>query len=61
MIYALYRGDEFVDVAKSYQELARRHNVRVETMKFRATPTYHKKAGEGTLLVYRYEEEADGE
>ena len=59
MIYALYRGDEFVDVAKSYHELAKRHGVRVETMKFRASPTYHKRAGATTLVVYRYEEGCD--
>ena len=40
--YALYKGDEFVAIGTSKQ-LAQLMNVKVETITFWSTPTYHKR------------------
>lgn len=40
--YALYRGDEFIAIGTA-QELSKLMNVKVETITFWSTPTYHKR------------------
>ena len=40
--YAVYKGDEFLDIGTA-KELASKMNVKVETIKFWSTPTYHKR------------------
>ena len=56
-VYALYRGDEFVDVGTK-RELAARRHVSAETIAHMASPVTHKRAAghEGTrVLAYRIE------
>lgn len=51
-IYALYKGDNLIDTGTVYQ-LAKRRNVKVETIQFYGSPTYQKrvKGGNGLCLV----------
>lgn len=53
--YALYRGDEFVDVG-TVQELAERHGVKPSTIRIMATPSHHKDATENKTVAYRLED-----
>lgn len=41
-IFAVYRGDEFIDVG-TREELASRLNLMLPTLMFKATPTYHRR------------------
>ncbi|MDV7757429.1 hypothetical protein [Liquorilactobacillus mali] len=51
--YALYRGDEFVDVG-TLRELAVRHHTSVKTLRFKATPTYAARTDYAdTVRVYK--------
>lgn len=62
-LFALYRGDEFVDVGTK-RELAARHGVKPGFIGFMATLTYRRRlAGheETRLMAYRIEEEGDDE
>lgn len=54
--YALYRGDEFIDVGTA-DELAERHGIKPESVRWMSTPSYHKRGYEGRLLSYKIEEE----
>ena len=54
--YALYRGDEFVDVGTA-EEIAERQGIRPESVKWMSTPSYHKRGGYGKLRSYKIVEE----
>ena len=41
--YALYRGDELLDVGTA-NEIAKRRNVKPETIRFYATPSYQRQS-----------------
>jgi hypothetical protein len=55
-MYAMYRGDEFLDVGTAYQ-LAERHGCKVESILFKASRTYHRRTGEKAVKVYRIEDD----
>jgi len=55
-VYALYRGDEFVDVGTA-EELAERHNIKPETVRWMSTPSYQKRGTEDKLMAYKIEED----
>lgn len=42
VIYAVYRGDKFIDLGTKYQ-LAKKLNVSPETVDYYSTPTYRKR------------------
>lgn len=46
MLYALYKGDEFLDIGTKY-ELAEMLGVKPETITFYASPTYQKRTKDG--------------
>ena len=46
MLYALYRGDEFLDIGTKY-ELAEKFDVKPETIVFYASPSYQKRTANG--------------
>lgn len=54
-VYALYRGDEFIDVG-SAAELAERHGIKPETIRWMSTPSYHKRGSAEKLMAYKIEE-----
>ena len=56
--YALYKGDEFIAIGTA-QELAKLMNVKVETITFWSTPTYHKRIKNHNVatIVIKMEEE----
>ncbi|MFT8424939.1 MAG: hypothetical protein ABF682_00700 [Liquorilactobacillus sp.] len=59
--YALYRGDEFVDVG-TLNELAVRHHTSIKTLRFKATPTYAARTTySDTIRVYKLVDSAGGE
>ena len=59
--YALYRGDEFVDVG-TLRELAKRHHTSVRTLRFKATPTYAARTSYAdTIRVYILTDSVGGE
>lgn len=60
MIYAAYRGDEFVDVGTA-EELSERMGVKLDSLKFMSRPSHHKRTSYKALRVYKYEEGDDGE
>lgn len=46
MLYALYRGDEFIDIGTKY-ELAKIIGVAPQTISFYASPTYQRRTKNG--------------
>ncbi|MFT8935768.1 MAG: hypothetical protein ABF874_11535 [Liquorilactobacillus nagelii] len=59
--YALYRGDEFVDVG-NLNELANKYHTSVKTLRFKATPTYAARTGySDTIRVYKLIESVTGD
>lgn len=46
MLYALYKGDEFLDIGTKY-ELAEKYNTKPETVSFYASPSYKKRTKNG--------------
>lgn len=59
--YALYNGDEFVDIGTK-EELAKALNVKPETISFYASPTYRKrfeKSPSGRLIAIRLDDEEE--
>lgn len=50
--YAIYKGDKFIDLG-SVRYLAKRMNVKEETIKFYSTPTYQKRTGGRGYVVIR--------
>ncbi|KRM96057.1 hypothetical protein FC19_GL001124 [Liquorilactobacillus aquaticus DSM 21051] len=55
-IYALYRGDCFIDVG-TLPELAQRNKLAIGTLLFKASPTYAQRTKyEGTVRVYKIEQ-----
>lgn len=58
--YALYRGDEFVDVG-NLNELANKYHASVKTLRFKATPTYAARTSySDTIRVYKLIETTSG-
>ena len=59
-VFALYKGDTFVDVG-TYAELAARTGIKIETLRFYATAMHRKrlKNPEKGLIAVRLEEEDD--
>ena len=54
-IYALYRGDTFIDVGTA-RELAARHNVKENTIRYMATAQYKRLHNyDRTVFAYRIE------
>lgn len=51
-MFALYRGDEFVDVGTA-DELAERHGIKPSSIAFMATPSYHRRKVGDRLLAYK--------
>lgn len=58
-IYALYRGDTFIDVGTA-RELAARHNVKENTIRYMATAQY-KRLHNYDRTVFSYRIEVDDE
>ena len=50
--YAIYKGDRFIDLG-SVRYLAKKMNVKEETIKFYSTPTYQKRTGGRGYVVIR--------
>lgn len=49
--YALYKGDEFIDLG-TVDHLAKRLNVKENTIRFYSYPTYQKRTkGHGYVLI----------
>lgn len=51
-LYALYRGDEFVDVGTA-EELAMKRGISPKSLRFKATPAYHRRASDSAVKAYR--------
>lgn len=59
-LYAIYRGDHFIDVG-TLKELSQRNNIVISTLRFEASPAYAKRTNyEDSLRVYRIDD-AEGE
>ncbi|MCP0885748.1 hypothetical protein LB941_00185 [Ligilactobacillus sp. WILCCON 0076] len=59
--YALYRGDEFVDIG-TLNELASRYHTSVNTLRFKASPTYAARTRYvDTIRAYKLNETQGGE
>ena len=59
--YALYRGDDFIDLGKP-QELAERNNVTIKTIYWLATEQNHKRDKGNRLVAIKIEDdEEDGQ
>lgn len=56
--YALYKGDEFVDLGTA-EELAKRRNVTVTHIHYLNTPTHKKRRGEQALCAYKIEDDEE--
>lgn len=60
VVFALYRGDEFVDLGTK-KELAKRMGVSVSTITFLASPANAKRNATGNrLMAYRIEDDEGG-
>lgn len=58
MIYALYKGDTFIDLGtKEY--LAEKINVKVKTITFYMSPTYRKRTKDNAYIVIKIEEDEE--
>ena len=57
-IFALYKGDRFIDVG-TIGEMAARHNVKEKTLHFYATRIHRNRVSEKGLIVVRLEEDDD--
>ena len=59
-VYALYRGDELIDVGTK-KEIAERRNIKPSTVSYLTTPSYQKrlKPGSQALRAYRIDDKAD--
>ena len=49
-LYALYRGDEFVDVGTA-RELARRRHVKADSIRYLASAAYMRKSHAGDCVI----------
>lgn len=54
--YALYRGDEFVDLGTA-DELASRRGCKASSIKFMASPAYHRRHGYESVKAYKIPED----
>ena len=56
--FAVYRGDEFVDVGTA-EEIAKRLGCKADTIRFYAAPSYQARLKEGSksLIAVRIEED----
>lgn len=60
-MFALYKGDEFIDLG-TRKELAARHGIKPNTITFMASPAYAKRIEgreDAYLKAYRVEEEEE--
>ena len=57
-IFALYRGDRFIDVG-TIPEMAVRQHVKEKTLHFYATRIHRNRVSERGLIVVRLEEDDD--
>ena len=55
-MYALYHGDEFIDIG-TQEYLAKLLGVTKKTISFYATPTYRKRIKDNAWIVIRIEED----
>jgi hypothetical protein len=54
--YALYRGDKFITVADTIQELAEFMHILVSSARWLSYPTAHKRfQNQDANLIYKYE------
>ena len=51
-IYALYHGDEFIDMGTK-EHLAKLLNIKVRTIEFYLSPTYKKRTNYNGYIVIR--------
>ncbi|RVU73504.1 hypothetical protein EJK20_07670 [Lactobacillus xujianguonis] len=54
-VYAMYRGDEFVDVG-TIKELAERSHLSPVTLRYRATPGATRRDKGHSVLLYKLED-----
>lgn len=54
-IYALYRGDEMLDVGTA-DELAEKMGVKRDTVLWLSTPAAHRRANDKWVLAYKIKE-----
>jgi len=54
--YALYRGDEFIDVGTA-DELAERNGIKAATIRWMSTPAFHKRGSDEKLMAFKIEED----
>jgi hypothetical protein len=52
--YALYRGDEFIDLG-TIKELAARRGVSPSTIKYMTMPVHHRRTTYGAMRAYLIE------
>jgi len=52
-IYALYRGDEFIDLGTA-DELAKKRGVSKNTIQFLASPIYKKRHNNSDKVIFAY-------
>lgn len=60
-IYALYRGDDFIDVGTA-TEIGKRQGMTPKSLRFLASPAYWRRLdgkGEHALLAIKLEEDSD--
>lgn len=58
-LYALYKGDTFIDIG-TYEELANKIGVSINTIRFYATKTWKKKSNcEGYIVISVEEDKED--
>lgn len=57
-LFAVYRGDSFVAVG-TLQELSKELGIKVKTLKWKSTPSGHKRGTyDKTLRVYKVEDDS---
>lgn len=61
-IYAVYKGDEFIDLGTK-KELAKKLNIKPGSIHFYSTPTYRKRIKDETnsLIVIKIDDDEENE
>lgn len=57
MFLAAYKGEQFIDIADTYAEMAQKLGIKASSAKFLASPVSHRRNKGDKLLIYRYEED----
>lgn len=52
--YAIYKGDHFINLFETINEVANFLNVKIETAKFYTSPTMHRRNKRNGIAVYKY-------